>query len=164
MRTLFIALSILVVGSFAFGQFTTLNPQGQVFGYASTVVDARAYAQNTTDTLPNASINNWYAASPQTYNVGGVSRLTYQFIVSDSCTVVLHFDVLEGNTYTALTAVSADSITVTQSDTVEVVLRSDLTDRLGGTMGRRVRVREEFRNVTQGTTSATRTSRWLWKP
>jgi hypothetical protein len=47
--------------------------------------------------------------------------------------------------------------------TQEFVIRSQNSEKTAK-QGGRFRVRLNFQNVTQGTTSATYTAKWLWKP
>lgn len=122
---------------------------------------ARAYAANTTDTLPNSAINFWYSSSPSTLPLGG-SFIGLYMIVADSAYAYIYVDVKDGSTWT--NAVYTDSVEVDNSDSVSVLIRGVATERLTGRLRGDLRVRVNFQNVTQGTTTPTYRMDYLWKP
>lgn len=122
---------------------------------------ARAYAANTTDTLPNGAINTWYSSSPSTLPLGG-SFIGLRMIVADSAYAYIYVDVKDGSTWT--NSVYTDSVEVDNSDSVSVLIRGVATERLTGRLAGDIRIRVNWQNVTQGTTSATYRLDYLWKP
>lgn len=157
---IFLALMLVLAGT-AFGQFTTLNPQGQVWGYQYIPFSARSYAANTTDTIPNSAINFWYAASPQSFNLGGVSEVSLEIVTADSAYLYVYVDELIGSTWTL---VYTDSLEQDAAYTQEFPIRNSSVDKLSGRLGGRLRARVNFQNVTQGTTSPTWTPKFRFKP
>jgi hypothetical protein len=138
-----------------------MNPNGQRFYYTHILASARAYADNTTDTLPNAAINFWYAATTQSTRIGGCSFASLQLVSLDSMYAVVYIDELIGSTYTN---VLQDSIITAAAYTQEFSLRSQNAEK-STKLGGRFLVRIKFPAWrTQGTSSATYTAKWLWKP
>lgn len=137
------------------------NANNYNFYYFQRLTSARAYTANTTDTLLNTAKNFWYSTSPNTLPLGGTFA-GLRVIVSDSAYIYVYVDAKDGATWT--NSVYTDSVEVDNSDTVEVLLRGVATERFGGRLAGSIRIRMNFQNVTQGTTSATYTTDYLWKP
>jgi len=140
---------------------TVLNPNGMKLYYTDPLVAARAYADNTTDTLPNLARNQWYKASKQTSICGGASAITLKIVSLDSMYAVVYVDEKIGSTWTA---VVTDSVIAPAATTQEVIIRSTTaegTKKLSGAFRARL-VFPSYR--TQGVSSATYTADILWKP
>jgi hypothetical protein len=159
---LFIVILMLFAVTDAAAQIQT-NPNNYKFYYfyRLTATAGRAYLTNTTDTLPNAAINTWLSGGSKTIDMGGASFAGIRFINSDSCYAYIYVDALQGTTWAN---VYSDSVEVDAADSVEILLRGVATERLGGTLHRKLRFRVNFQNVTQGVTSALYRFDVLWKP
>lgn len=167
MRTLK-AILIVVLTVFAFSdataQIQTLPSNYNYFYFyplTNSSTTLRAYSANTTDTLPNAAKNTWFNSSITTLPAGA-SLSGLRFIASDSAYAYIYIDAKDGATWT--NAVYTDSFEVDVADTIEYIVRGVATERLAGRLAGTFRVRINFQNVTQGTSSATYRVDYLWKP
>jgi hypothetical protein len=162
LSVLFIVLLMVVGVTDALSQLAA-NPNNfnYYYFYRLTASAGRAYLTNTTDTLPNTAINGWLSGGSKTIDMGGASFAGIRFINSDSCYAYIYVDALQGTTWAN---VYTDSVEVDAADSVEILLRGVATERLGGTLHRKLRFRVNFQNVTQGVTSALYRFDVLWKP
>ena len=145
----------------------TLNPNGQILYYRANLIGtdtARAYANTTTDTLPNLIYGHWAQAPTQSYALGGASFVTLRISCKDSLYAVIYVDELIGATWTAIVTDSIVSAVNTGVAAKEFTVRSQATEttaKLGG----RFRVRLVFPNYrTQGVSNAYYKADFLWKP
>jgi hypothetical protein len=139
------------------------NPDNYNFWYFNWLSSGRLIVKNTIDTLPNAAINLWHAASPQNSKVGGSSALSLQIIAADTFKADIYVDAIfsGGGGYRTILA---DSVVVIVPDTTEFAIRTVKTNLLE-TLDERCRVRVSVRNVTQGNNAADLYYiRWIWKP
>jgi hypothetical protein len=134
--------------------------------YETTIVSARSYLTNTTDTIPNLVISHWAQATVQSHKLGGASMIVLRITPLDSMYSVVYVDEKIG---AAWTNIMQDSILTASADSVkEFPIRTttvEKTLRMGG----EYRVRIKFpawhtQGLPDATDQPTYTAEWLWKP
>jgi hypothetical protein len=142
----------------------SVDPDRYKLYYTHPLVTDRAYANSTTDTIPNLVINHWAQAAHQKDRLGAASMLTLQITCEDSMYALVYVDELIG---TVWTAVLTDSILSAVAYTKEFSLRSQAassTAKLGGQFRARIYFPAwHTQGVADAVDSPLYTATWLWK-
>jgi hypothetical protein len=136
-----------------------VNPNNMQFYYFYPLATTKTYANSQIDTLPSP------AASATTVKVGGASFLTFNIVALDSIKADVYIDyrivgVAAWTTYTDSLISTVDAGVTSK----EYLLRTQKTDNILEGMLAELRVRIACRAAGCGTTTATYTAKFLWKP
>lgn len=153
MKTILLSLALILVAFEAQAQRTQeMNPATVPAFFTTAIRTGASYANSSGDTT-------------SAYNLGGASRLSLVVIAYDSVSLDVYADYrLIGGAGT-WTNFLTDSLigTVDTLNIAEYSIRDNDTDLIDKT-NVEIRTREVHRSTGNGTTSATKTSKWVWKP
>jgi len=147
MKTLFLALLIALSTALAVGQVYQ-NPNQVPQGFYVTLKSGAAYADAQIDTSA-------------IYGIGGASRASLQLTYLDSISVLVYID-YRASSSGSWANVWSDTTTATAAGVAEIIIRNATTELAPGVSGQ-IRVRHAFL-TGNGVTSATYTSKLIWKP
>lgn len=149
MKTILSVLAlVLLVTAVGFGQVYQ-NPNQVPQGFYVTLESSASYADAQIDTSA-------------IYGIGGASRASLQLTYLDSINVDVYID-YRASSSGSWSNVWHDTTTATAAGVAEIIIRNATTELAPGVSGQ-IRVRHSFLASDNGVTSATYTSKLIWKP